>query len=45
MCRATERASNVPTVVEANKGVNTMWLRGEMTCAHKGGGGAQGTRG
>lgn len=36
MCRATERASKVPTVVEASRGVNTMWLRGEMTCAHEG---------
>jgi hypothetical protein len=32
MCRATERASRVPTVVEASRGVNTMWLRGEITC-------------
>jgi hypothetical protein len=34
MWRATDRASRVPTVVEASRGVNTMWLRGEITCVH-----------
>ena len=37
MCRATERASRVPTVVEASKGVNTMWFLGEMICMWWGG--------
>lgn len=33
MCSATLRASSVPTVVDASSGVNTMWLRGDSTCA------------